>query len=141
MKQILIVNANYYDKISINLVSSSRKTLINNKMKVNIFNVSGVFEIPIAIKKNIKKFDAFVALGCVIKGKTPHFDFICKSTFDAILNLSITYNKPIGNGIITALNIKQAKERCGLVKSNKTNKGLEAARAVMSILNNGPNKI
>ena len=141
MKKILIVNANYYDTISKNLVISSKKTLINNKMKVNIFNVTGVFEIPVAIKKNIKKFDAFVALGCVIKGKTPHFDFICKSTFDSILNLSITYNKPIGNGIITALNIKQAKQRCGLGRSNKTNKGLEAARAVMSILNNGPKKI
>ena len=141
MKQILIVNANYYDKISRNLVSSSKKILIQKKNRVNILDVAGIFEIPIAIKKNIKKFDAFVAVGCVIKGKTPHFDFICKSTFDAILNLSITYNKPIGNGIITALNIKQAKERCGLVRSNKTNKGLEAARAVMSILNNGPKKI
>ena len=141
MKKILIVNANYYDKISRNLVSSSKKILINYKMKVNIFNVTGVFEIPIAIKKNIKKFDAFVALGCVIKGKTPHFDFICKSTFDAIMNLSILYNKPIGNGIITAFNIKQAEERCGLVRSNKTNKGLEAARAVMSILNNEPKNI
>ena len=141
MKKILIVNANYYDKISKNLVSSSKKILINNRMKVNIFNVTGIFEIPVAIKRNIQKFDAFVALGCVIKGKTPHFDFICKSTFDAILNLSISYNKPIGNGIITAFNIKQAKERCGLLRSNKTNKGLEAARAVMAILNNGPKKI
>ena len=141
MKKILIVNANYYDKISKNLVSSSKKILINNRMKVNIFNVTGIFEIPVAIKRNIQKFDAFVALGCVIKGKTPHFDFICKSTFDAIMNLSISYNKPIGNGIITAFNLKQAKERCGLIRSNKTNKGLEAARAVMSILNNGPKKI
>ena len=141
MKRILIVNANYYDKISRNLVISSKKILIQKKMRVNIFNVTGIFEIPIAIRKNIKKFDAFVALGCVIKGKTPHFDFICKSTFDAILNLSITYNKPIGNGIITAFNLKQANERCGLLGSNKTNKGLEAARAVMSILNNGPKKI
>ena len=141
MKKILIVNANYYDKISSNLIGASKKILIRKKMKVKILNVTGVFEIPIAIKKNIKKFDAFVALGCVIKGKTPHFEFICKSTFDAILNLSISYNKPIGNGIITAFNIKQAKERCGLVRSNKTNKGLEAVRAVMSILNNGPKKI
>ena len=141
MKKILIVNAHYYDKISRNLVNSSKKILIQKKMKIKIFDVTGVFEIPIAIKKNIKKFDAFVALGCVIKGKTPHFDFICKSTFEAILNLSILYNKPIGNGIITAFNIKQAKERSGLAKSNKTNKGLEAARAVMSILQNGPKKI
>ena len=65
------------------------------KTRVKIFNVTGIFEIPVAIKKNIKKFDAFVALGCVIKGKTPHFDFICKSTFDAIMNLSFLYNKHI----------------------------------------------
>ena len=141
MKQILIVNANYYDKISRNLVNSSKKILSHNKMKVNIFNVPGVYEIPIAIKKNIKKFDAFVALGCVIKGKTPHFDFICKSTFDAILSHSISHNKPIGNGIITALNIKQAKERCGLIKTKKPNKRLEASKAVLSILSNGLKKI
>ena len=57
------------------------------------------------------------------------------------MNLSITYNKPIGNGIIIAFNINQAKERCGLIKSDKPNKGLEATKAVLSILNNGPKKI
>ena len=131
MKQILIVNANYYDKISRNLVSSSRKILVNNKMKVNIFNVPGIFEIPIAIKKNIKKFDAFVALGCVIKGKTPHFDFICKSVTDAIMNLSIQYKTPIGNGILTCLNKKQAEERANIKKKNK---GKDAALATFSLL-------
>ena len=125
-KKILIVNANYYHKISRNLVSSSKKILVHNKMKVNIFNVPGVFEIPIAIKKNIKKFDAFVALGCVIKGKTPHFDFISQASTDAIMNLSIASKKPIGNGIITCLNMNQAKAR--------KSKGAEAARAVISVL-------
>ena len=126
MKKILIVNANYYDKISRNLVGSSKKILVNNKMKVNIFNVPGIFEIPIAIKKNIKKFDAFVALGCVIKGKTPHFDFISQASTNAIMNLSIDSKKPIGNGIITCLNMNQAKER--------KSKGAEAAKAVLSVL-------
>ena len=96
-------------------------------------------EIPVAIKKNIKKFDAFIALGCVIKGKTPHFDLICKSSFEAIMNLSISSSKPIGNGIITAFNKKQAIDRSR--KTNSKNKGLEAAKAVMSILKNGPKKI
>ena len=57
------------------------------------------------------------------------------------MSLTISYNKPIGNGIITAFNIKQAKERCGIIKSNKPNKGLEAANAVLSILANGPKKV
>ena len=140
MKKILIVNANYYKNISKKLVLSSKKKL-NNKVKVNIINVPGIYEIPIAIRKNIKKFDGFVALGCVIKGQTPHFDLICYSTFNSILNLSINFNKPIGNGIITAYNMKQAIQRCRSATSKKPNKGSEAANAVMSILLNGPKKI
>ena len=103
--------------------------------------VPGIFEIPVAIRKNIKKFDGFLALGCVIKGQTPHFDLICKSTFNAILSLSINFNKPVGNGIITALNLSQAKLRSKNSKSKKPNKGSEAANAVISILKNGPKKI
>ncbi len=141
MKKILIVNANYYNDITQELVYSSLKLLKKEKLQINITTVPGVFEIPIAIRKYISKFDAFIALGCVIKGKTPHFDMICKSTFDAILRLSINFNKPIGNGVITALNLKQAKERCGLIKTKKPNKGLEASRAILSILKNGTKKI
>ena len=139
-KKVLIVVSDYYKDIADSLLKSTKKFL-NKKTKLNIIKVPGVFEIPVIISKNIKKFDGFVAIGCVIRGKTPHFNLICKSTFDSILNLSIIYNKPIGNGIITALNITQAKERCGLIKSNKPNKGLEATQAVLSILKNGTKKI
>ena len=141
MKKILIVNANYYKVISEKLVLSSKKRLENNKVKINIINVPGIFEIPIAIRKNIKKFDGFIALGCVIKGQTPHFDLICSSTFNSILNISTTFNKPIGNGIITAYTMRQALQRCKSTTSKKPNKGTEAANAVMSILQNGPKKI
>ena len=141
MKKILLVNANYYDKITDKIVISAKKILKKEKFRLNLIRVPGVFEIPITIRKNIKKFDAFIALGCVIKGNTPHFDLICKSTFNTILELSISHNKPITNGIITAFNLKQAKERCGLIKSNKPNKGVEAAQALVSILNNGTKKI
>ena len=141
MKKILIINANYYNNISRKLVTASKKILRKENVSISIIEVPGVFEIPIAIRRNINKFDAFIALGCVIKGSTPHFDLICKSSFDAILKLSVSYNKPIGNGIITALNLKQAKERSGLISVNKTNKGSEASRAILSILKNGPNKI
>ena len=109
-KKFLIVVANYYKDISKGLLSSSKR-LIPKRSNVNIIEVPGVFEIPITIKKNIKKYDAFIALGCVIKGQTPHFDFISQSSINAIMNLSIDNNKPIGNGIITCLNLKQAKVR------------------------------
>ena len=141
MKKILIVNANYYKDISKKLVLSSKKRLINHRVKINIINVPGIYEIPIAIRQNVKKFDGFIALGCVIKGQTPHFDLICSSTFNSILNLAITFNKPIGNGIITAYNMKQALQRCTSSINKKPNKGLEAANAVMSILMNAPKKI
>ena len=140
MKKILIVNANYYKNISKRLVLSSKKKLVNN-FKVSIINVPGIYEIPIAIRKNIKKFDGFVALGCVIKGQTPHFDFICHTAFNVILKLSVEFNKPIGNGIITALNMSQATKRSIKSSLKKPNKGYEAANAVISILKNEPKKI
>ena len=136
MKKILIINANFYNEISNKLVKSSKIILKQNKIKISILTVPGIFEIPISIKRNIKKYDAFLALGCAIKGKTPHFDLICKSTFDAIMSISVTYGKPVGNGIITAYNRNQALKRSG-----RNNKGLEAAKAVLSILKNEPKRI
>ena len=100
-------------------------------LKYKIINVPGVFEIPVTISKNIKKFDAFIALGCVIKGETPHFDFISNATTLAIMNLSIDNKKPIGNGIITCLNKKQAFDRAN---PKKKDKGGEAAKAALSVL-------
>ena len=134
MKKVLIVCANYYSDITSDLSRISKLTLDEAKFKSKFINVTGIFEIPVVISKNIKKFDAFIALGCVIKGQTPHFDFITKATFDGIMKLSIDSKKPIGNGIITALNINQAIERSNL--HSKKNKGLEAAHAIISVLKN-----
>ena len=125
MKKILIVTADYYKDISSGLLNSSKKYFPRN-FKIRIIKVPGVFEIPVTISKNIKKYDAFVALGCVIKGQTPHFDFISQSSTNAIMDLAINSKKPIGNGIITCLNMKQAKAR--------KKKGAEAAEAVVSVL-------
>ena len=141
MKKILIINSNYYKKISSSLLANAKKNLNTAKYSIRTINVPGVFEIPISVKKNIKKFDGFIALGCVIKGQTPHFDLICNATFNAILKLSIEYSKPIGNGIITALNMNQAVNRSVKSTLRKPNKGSEAANAVKSILENEPKKI
>ena len=139
MKKVLIINSNYYKKISENLYIQARNQLNDNKIKSSVIYVPGVFEIPVTIKKYVKKFDAFLALGCVIKGETPHFDLICQSTFDAFMKISIDYSKPIGNGIITCLNMKQALARSVNSKNfSKANKGLEAAKAVISIFRNEP---
>ena len=123
--KVLIIQANYYKEISTALLKSANDVL-KNFAKINIISVPGVFEIPVVISKNLKKYDGFVALGCVIKGQTPHFDFISKSTTDAIMNISVESKKPVGNGIITCLNKNQAIAR--------GKKGKEAANAVKTIL-------
>ena len=122
-KKVLIVVSDYYDDIANALLDSTKKFL-NKKIKFNIIKVPGVFEIPIIISKNINKFDGFVAIGCVIKGKTAHL--ISKSVIDAIMNLSINSKKPVGNCILTCFNYKQALAR--------KKKGREAAIAINSIL-------
>jgi 6,7-dimethyl-8-ribityllumazine synthase len=123
--KVLIIQANYYKDISTALLKSAKNEL-KNFAKINVISVPGVFEIPVVISKNLKKYDGFVALGCVIKGQTPHFDFISKSTTDAIMKISVESKKPVGNGIITCLNKNQAIAR--------GKKGREAANAVKTIL-------
>ena len=134
--KILIVVANYYPSISMDLYKGSTLELEKNNLRwdINFWRnqVSGVFEIPYLISCKIKNYTAFIALGCVIKGQTPHFDFISKAVINGIMNLSITHKKPIGNGIITCLNEKQALERAD---PKKKDKGGEAARAVLKALN------
>ena len=124
-KKYLIVIANYYEDIAKGLLDSALK-LIPKSNIIKIIKVPGVFEIPVTISKNTKKYDAFLALGCVIKGETPHFDFISQASTNAIMDLSIINNKPIGNGIITCLNMRQAKAR--------KHKGAEAVKAVLSVI-------
>ena len=135
--KILIVAGNYYKKISDSLIFCSKEKLKNYpkvkyKSKVMKFNadvieVPGAFEVPVIISKNIKKYDGFIALGCIIKGQTQHFDFISQSINNALMDISVNYKKPVGNGIITCFNKKQADERC-------CKKGHEAAYAVISVL-------
>ncbi len=129
-KKLLIVASNYYKQITQNLINGSLKKFKNDKNKISIIKVPGTFEIPVIISKNLKKYDGFIALGCVIKGETPHFNFICNSTFISLLNLSTDSKKPISNGIITSLNMKQAKKRSFI-------KGQEAAIAIKEVLKNG----
>ena len=124
--RILFVVANYYENISNKMFKSAVSNISSSKFIIKRIDVPGIFEIPVVISKNINRFDAFVALGCVIKGKTPHFDFISQATINGIMNLSIKSKKPIGNGIITCLNKEQALKRIC--------KGKEAVKAALVIL-------
>ena len=127
--KILIVLADYYEDISSALLGRAKLQIpykYAEPKNIKVIKVPGVFEIPVTISKNIKKYDAFIALGCVIKGETPHFDFISSATTNAIMKLSVDSKKPIGNGIITCLDRNQAEDRI--------NKALGAVNAVISVL-------
>jgi len=120
------------------LIDGAKKKLIKNKFtEFDLVNVQGTFEIPVVVANLIASYDGFIVLGCVIKGETPHFDFLCTSVFNSISNLSVTSKKPIGNGILTCINKNQAYERANLKKKDK---GGDAANAVISILKNIKNE-
>jgi len=123
--KICIVRSKYNNTSK--LLKNATKELINRKISFKILEVPGAFEIPVVIARNINKYDGFVAIGSIIKGETPNFDFISIAITNGLIQLSILHKKPIGNAIITCLNEKQAKLRA--------NKGYEAAIAVSEVLN------
>ena len=132
-KKICIVISIYNNEITSQTLNLTKATLKKRGLnKIDIFEVPGAFEIPGVISRLIKRYDGFIAIGCVIKGKTNNFDLICDSITKGIMNLSINYKKPIGNALITVMNKKQAEERIF--------KGDYAARAVVDVLINEPKK-
>ena len=109
------------------LLKSATNELIKRKIFYKILEVRGAFEIPVVISRNINKYDGFIALGSIIKGQTPNFNFISTAITNSLIQLSILYKKPIGNAVLTCLNKRQAKLR--------TSKGFEAALAVTEVIN------
>ena len=138
--KVCIIVSNFYPNISKLLINGAILKLKKNRISnFQIVSVPGTYEMPVVISNLIDKYDAFIALGCVIKGQTSHFHYLCSSVLSALTNLSTKSKKPIGNGIITALNSSQATQRSGdpklvLGKNLKKGKGCEAAKAVASIL-------
>ena len=131
--KVCIIVSNFYPKISKMLIDGAVSKLKENKIaNFQIITVPGTFEIPVVVSNLIDKYDAFVVLGCVIKGQTSHFHYLCSSVISALTNISIQSKKPIGNGILTCNNKKQAVKRAD---PKKKDKGGEAVNAVISVLN------
>jgi 6,7-dimethyl-8-ribityllumazine synthase len=123
--KICIVRSMYNSTFE--LFQSANRELEKKNITVSVIKVPGAFEIPVMIVRNIKKYDGFIAVGCIIKGETPNFTLISNAIINGIMKLSILHKKPIGNAIITCLNKDQAEKRA--------NKGREAAEAVLEVLN------
>ena len=129
--KVLIVISDYYKKIGKNLLKGALTELELNTITYDVLFAPGCFEIPFLISKNIKKYRGFIALGCVIRGETYHFELIANECARKIIDLSNENLKPIGFGVLTCENIKQAKIRSDVRKKNK---GKEAANACIKLL-------
>ena len=131
--KVCIIVSNFYPDISKMLVDGAVSRLKKNKISnFKIFKVPGTFEIPVVASNLINKYDAFIVLGCIIKGETSHYHYLCHSVIYALISLSIKSKKPIGNGILTCSNKKQAFKRAD---PKKKNKGGDAANAAISVFN------
>ena len=130
----LLVVSNFYPEITLNLLNGAQKYLEKNGHKFDITFTKGSLEIPtkIAMKLKKSKYDAVVAIGCIIKGKTDHYEFIANAITKTLLELSIQNKLPVSNSVLTCRNIKQAKER----SSKKLNRAKEAVEAAIAILQN-----
>ena len=131
--KVCIIVSNFYPKISKLLIDGAISKLKKNKISnFKIISVPGTFEIPVVISNWMHRYDAFIVLGCIIKGQTSHYHYLSSTVINALTNLSIKSKKPIGNGILTCDNKKQAIKRAD---PNKNDKGGDAAEAVISVFN------
>ena len=141
-KKVLLVCSPYYNDITQNLIKGAIMVLRSNSVEYKIINVPGALEIAPSIKIYSEKsakdilFDGFVALGCIIRGETYHFEIVSNESARALSDLSITYSLPIGNGILTVENKEQANERSDPLRLNK---GAGAALACLSLINHKNN--
>lgn len=129
MSKVLIVQAVFYEKISALLLKGATDELTRVGVKYDVINVPGAFEIPAAISfakdatnaffKNFDKYDGYIALGCVIRGETTHYDYVCGESARGLNELAFKEKLAIGYGIITTENEAQALERADPTKKDK----------------------
>jgi 6,7-dimethyl-8-ribityllumazine synthase len=133
MTKILIVQAPYYQEIAKMLLEGAISELKANNIEFDIVDVCGALEIPtaIAIIDESKKYDGFIALGCVIRGQTSHYDYVCQESCHGLNMLGIKKQIIIGNGIITVENKDQAQKRADIKQKNK---GGFAAKACIDLI-------
>ena len=113
--KVLIVCSNYYDEVSSNLIKGATEELKMNNIDYEILYAPGCFELPFLISQNLEKYIGFIALGCVIRGETYHFNLIANECARKIMDISNNSLKPIGFGILTCENLEQAINRLSLI--------------------------
>ncbi|MSP06049.1 MAG: 6,7-dimethyl-8-ribityllumazine synthase [Candidatus Fonsibacter sp.] len=132
--KILIISSSFYKNLEKKMLLGALKEIDKKLFDVKHFSVLGAYEIPQLLNILLKdrKYAICVALGCIIKGETPHFDIISRSVSDKLLEISIKYNVPVSNGVLNCNNVRQAEVRCD---PKLKNKGGEAVLAALSVYN------
>jgi 6,7-dimethyl-8-ribityllumazine synthase len=130
---IMIVEARFYEDIADELARGALSALDEAGATYERFAVPGAFEIPTAIRMGIARggFDGYVALGCVIRGETTHYDYVCSESARALQDIAVSHQVPLGYGILTVENGDQAWERA---RMNRKNKGGDVARACLAMI-------
>lgn len=137
---IMIVEARYYDDVADELLKGAKTALENFGASFEVYTVPGAFEIPAAIRYAVRsldyfttrrRFDGYVALGCVIRGETTHYDYVCEESARGLQQLALQYTLAIGYGIVTTENMEQAMDRARI---DRRNKGGEAANACLEMI-------
>src|ERR1700750_2009583 len=114
---VLIVRAPYYRDVVDGLSSGARRILHEAGATAETLDVAGAYELPQAIRialRGTRRFDGFIALGCIVKGETDHYDFICKATMDGIMSVALQFGICLGTGLLTCATIEQAEDRSSL---------------------------
>jgi 6,7-dimethyl-8-ribityllumazine synthase len=129
--RILIVESRYYEDIADALIAGAEREITKNGALSERVVVPGAFEIPGAIALAAGRYDGFVALGCVIRGETTHYDYVCGESARGLMDLTIQKKLAIGYGIVTVNSMEQARARA---ETHRGNKGGDAAHACLAMI-------
>lgn len=131
--RVLIATSRYYDHITLELEAGANEVLEAAGAEVETVEVPGALEVPglIAMAADSARFDGFIALGCVIRGETTHYDYVCQNSAQGLMQLSVDRRLAIGNGILTVENEEQALARADRKRKNK---GADAANACLAMI-------
>ena len=133
--RVAIVSSSWHLGICNDLIAGAQRALSAAQVaRTEVFFVPGSFEIPLASQYALERgVDAGIALGLVLKGETPHFDYVCQGVTQGIMDVSLKYGKPVGYGVLMCNSLDQAIDRCGRANSSE-DKGFDSAIAVLELL-------
>ena len=133
--KIAIISSSWHLDICNDLIAGARRALEAAEVKkIKVIHVPGSFEIPLAAQKMFEKgYDAVVAVGLVLKGETPHFDYVCQGVTQGVVDVQLKWSKPVGYGVLMCDNLEQAIARSGRAGS-KEDKGYDSAIAALSLM-------